>query len=65
MDTSSMLKVGTEDNIIKVPYPIPFYTQIVDFTDQSLQGFKNEEEAKYWQDRGCGIASIKMIIDGF
>lgn len=54
-----------EYEIIKVTYPIPFYTQQVDFDDKELQGFKDKEDAEYWQQRGCGIASVKMIIDGF
>ena len=48
-----------------VPIEIPFYSQRVDFDDTTLQGFKSIEDAKYWQERGCGIASVKMIIDGF
>lgn len=53
------------NSILKVPYPIPFYTQGVDFTDDSLQGFNSIQEAEHWQDRGCGIASVRMVIDGF
>lgn len=49
----------------QVPIEIPFYSQRVDFNDIKLQGFESIDDAKYWQDRGCGIASIKMIIDGF
>ena len=49
----------------RVPMEIPFYSQRVDFDDVTLQGFKSIEDAKYWQERGCGIASVKMIIDGF
>ncbi len=48
-----------------VSYPIPFYTQMVDFADEHLQGFRSKEDAEHWQVRGCGIASLKMVIDGF
>lgn len=51
--------------VVRVAYPIPFYTQMADFNDKDFQGFKSREEAEYWQCRGCGIASLKMIIDGF
>lgn len=49
--------------IVKLKYPIPFYTQKVDNYIES--GFSNLEEGSYWQDKGCGIVSLKMIIDGF
>lgn len=54
-----------QKEVLKVSYPIPFYTQQVDFNDVNLQGFKSKQEAEHWQERGCGIASIKMVIDGF
>ncbi|WP_164779518.1 C39 family peptidase [Paenibacillus kobensis] len=50
---------------ITVSYPIPFYSQQVDLDDANLQGFKSKEQAEHWQVRGCGIASVRMIIDGF
>ncbi|WP_040950616.1 C39 family peptidase [Gorillibacterium massiliense] len=53
------------EEMIKVSYPIPFYSQRVDFNDVHLQGFRSIHEAEHWQVRGCGIASIKMVIDGF
>ncbi|MFD0716113.1 C39 family peptidase [Paenibacillus sp. GCM10027626] len=54
-----------QKEILKVSYPIPFYSQRVDFNEDDLQGFKSKQEAEHWQVRGCGIASLKMIIDGF
>jgi len=65
MNTFSALKTNGQNEIVKVSYPIPFYTQQVDFNDVNLQGFKSKEDAEHWQKRGCGIASVKMIIDGF
>lgn len=60
-----MMMTNEHKGILKVPYPIPFYTHGVDFTDDSLQGFNSIQEAEHWQDRGCGIASVRMVIDGF
>lgn len=65
MNNNCIVQMYGNNEVIKVSYHIPFYTQLVDFKDDSLQGFKNKEEAEYWQCRGCGIASLKMIIDGF
>ncbi|OBZ14394.1 hypothetical protein A8L34_10655 [Bacillus sp. FJAT-27264] len=59
------MRINEQNEIFKVSYPIPFYTQLVDFNDVNLQGFKSKQDAEHWQVRGCGIASIKMIIDGF
>lgn len=62
MDILNTYKINGQNEIIKVSYPIPFYTQKVDFNDVNLQGFRSKEDAEYWQERGCGIASVKMII---
>ena len=48
---------------ILIDLPIPFYTQKVN--NYKEEGFKSEEDAKYWETSGCGIASVRMIIDGF
>ncbi|TXK85142.1 C39 family peptidase [Paenibacillus sp. N3.4] len=61
----SSVDTKEQQEIIKVSYPIPFYTQKIDFDDVNLQGFKSKQDAEHWQVRGCGIASLKMIIDGF
>ena len=47
---------------VLAPYNVPFYTQRT--TDFRAEGYFSEEEALYWQPRGCGIASLRMIIDG-
>lgn len=65
MDTFGILEKDKQKEIIKVSYHIPFYTQQVDFNDVNLQGFLSKEDAEHWQGRGCGIAAVKMIIDGF
>lgn len=65
MSNNCIVRKYDNNEVINVSYPIPFYTQMADFNDNDLQGFKNKEEAEYWQSRGCGIASLKMIIDGF
>ena len=45
-----------------VPYNIPFYTQ----SSQGYleNGFSSVDEAREWEDRCCGIVSLKMIAEG-
>lgn len=45
-----------------VPYDIPFYTQSAQGYLEN--GFSSVEEAKEWEDRCCGIVSLKMIAEG-
>ena len=48
-----------------VAFPIPFYTQGVKEDTWEAEGFTDFEDAKSWEQRGCGIASLRMIVDGF
>jgi len=50
------------EKITTLTYQLPFYTQRIE--DYQKEGFKSQEDADYWYRRGCGIASIRMIIDG-
>jgi hypothetical protein len=52
-------------DVTEIAIPIPFYSQRVDFKSENLEGFRSPEDAIYWQERGCGIACLKMILDGF
>lgn len=45
--------------------PIPFYSQRVPDGSERVSGFANKAEAAYWQERGCGIACLRMVIDGY
>ncbi|MCP4354435.1 MAG: hypothetical protein GY793_02140 [Proteobacteria bacterium] len=44
---------------------IPFFTQRVSENSFSNDGFATLEDAMHWQERGCGIACIRMIINYF
>lgn len=48
-------------DLVFTSYEVPFYTQRT--IDYLAEGFLSEEDALYWQTRGCGIASLRMIID--
>lgn len=49
----------------QVTYDIPFYSQQVSEQTYQQDGFRSFEEALSWEKRGCGIASVRMVIDGF
>ena len=48
-----------------VPVPVPFYSQRIPTGQGAEFGFGSEAEAEYWTARGCGIACLRMVIDGF
>ena len=49
----------------EISLPIPFYSQRIEDGMFDREGFRSREEAAYWQDRGCGVACLKMILDGY
>ncbi|WP_304509978.1 C39 family peptidase [Anaerotignum sp.] len=53
------------NKIIEIPFPIPFYTQRVTEESWKTDGFSDLQEGFSWNMRGCGIASLRMVIDGF
>ncbi|WMI81371.1 hypothetical protein [Anaerotignum sp. MB30-C6] len=53
------------NKIIEIPFAIPFYTQRVTEESWETDGFFDFREGLCWQMKGCGIASFRMIIDGF
>lgn len=53
------------NKFIEIPFPIPFYTQRVTEESWEIDGFLNLQEGLSWEMRGCGIASLRMVVDGF
>lgn len=53
------------DTIYRLPFSIPFYTQRSIPSHWAQDGFQSPEDAAFWDSRGCGIASLRMILDGF
>ncbi|PIT92934.1 MAG: hypothetical protein COU06_02650 [Candidatus Harrisonbacteria bacterium CG10_big_fil_rev_8_21_14_0_10_38_8] len=46
-------------------HQVPFYSQTWDLDKWETLGFKDREEASYWQESCCGILCLKMIVDSF
>ncbi len=44
---------------------VPFYSQHWDLDAWQAMGYKNREEAQYWERSCCGILCIKMVMDAF
>lgn len=44
---------------------LPFYTQRMTAENWQEEGFPSLAEAESWSGRGCGIASLRMVLDGF
>jgi len=53
------------NKIIEIPFSIPFYTQRVTEESWETDGFLSFQEGLSWEMRGCGIASLRMVVDGF
>lgn len=47
---------------MKKLHKIPFYSQHSQ-KDWQERGFKDLEEAKFWENKSCGIACMKMVLD--
>lgn len=52
------------ETVTHVPVPIPFYTQRVTPENFASEGYPTLEEGLNWACRSCGIASVRMVIDG-
>ncbi|WP_317854930.1 C39 family peptidase [Chakrabartyella piscis] len=50
---------------VKISFEIPFYNQRITTENWQSSGFSSELEGISWTERGCGIASLRMILDGF
>ena len=44
---------------------LPFYTQRMTAENWQAEGFPSLAEAENWSGRGCGIASLRMVLEGF
>ena len=44
---------------------LPFYTQRMTAENWQAEGFSSFGEAESWSGRGCGIASLRMVLEGF
>jgi hypothetical protein len=44
---------------------VPFYSQNWNLDDWQKLGYKDREDASYWERSSCGILCIKMIMDAF
>ena len=44
---------------------LPFYTQRMTAENWQEEGFSSLAEAESWSGRGCGIASLRMVLEGF
>lgn len=49
----------------RLPIDFPFYTQRMTQETWAEEGFPSFDEADSWTFRSCGIASLRMILDGF
>jgi hypothetical protein len=44
---------------------VPFYSQNWDLDDWQQLGYKDREDAAYWERSSCGILCAKMVMDSF
>lgn len=44
---------------------LPFYTQRMTAENWQAEGFPSLAEAESWSGRGCGIVSLRMVLEGF
>ena len=49
----------------RLPMELPFYTQRITEENWQQEAFPSLEEGQSWTMRGCGIASLRMVLDGF
>lgn len=45
------------------PIELPFYTQRMTAENWQAEGFPSLAEAESWSGRGCGIASLRMVLE--
>jgi len=58
--TSQELKDGN----FEIPN-VPFYSQELSQENFQVEGFTSLEDAKYWSERICGLACLKMVLGKF
>ena len=49
----------------RIPMEFPFYTQRMSVENWEAEQFPDFETADHWTFRSCGIASLRMVLDGF
>lgn len=49
----------------RLPMDFPFYTQQMTQENWQLEQFLSLADGEYWTMRSCGIASLRMVLDGF
>ena len=54
-----------EKKRFRLPMDFPFYTQQMTQENWQEEQFPSFEEADHWTFRSCGIASLRMVLDGF
>lgn len=58
------MKMG-EKKRYRLPLDFPFYTQRMTAENWEMEQFPSFEAADHWTFRSCGIASLRMVLDGF
>lgn len=68
---------STNSAVVKIPknrggdmrrelsFPVPFCTQRVTEDSWQSDGFVSFQDGDSWQLRGCGIASLRMVVDAY
>ena len=54
-----------EKKQVRLPMEFPFYTQQMTPENWKMEQFPSFQEADSWTFRSCGIASLRMVLDGF
>lgn len=54
-----------EKKRFRLPMDFPFYTQQMTAENWEAEQFPSFEAADHWTFRSCGIASLRMVLDGF
>ena len=54
-----------EKKQVRLTMDFPFYTQQMTRENWQEEQFLSLEEAEHWTFRSCGIASLRMVLDGF
>lgn len=52
------------ETLTALPFAIPFHNQLADAENYAAEGYATLEEGLFWTCRSCGIASVRMVIDG-
>ena len=64
MISKEVIEMG-EKKQVRLTMDFPFYTQQMTQENWQEEQFLSLEEAEHWTFRSCGIASLRMVLDGF